>query len=379
MWNGMMGSPSRTGPCASSATMLCALAITAVLISNAVTSTTAAANVTYDSAKFGHQNPHRFVLSENDSLEGAFSKFVAHFGKSYAVDGEYERRRENFRRSIERHAMLNARETAAGGKATFGINFLSDLTTDEFRGRYLSSLPEAEVPAARAPRDLRPFVIPEGIPQFVDLRLSNPPVLGPIRDQQKCGGCWAISTVEVVETAYATAGHPPLALSAQQVISCDTMSSACTGGRPERALAYMQKEGLMLDEVYPFVSGEGTAPPCYYDARKVALTLDGAVWNFATGEADMLKAFLSNGTLSVAVNADTWGDYVEGIIQRHCDGTSPNHAVQIVGYDLRLDPPAWIVKNSWSSKWGLGGYLYIAMDRDMCLIGDGGGYYVRFG
>jgi len=39
------------------------------------------------------------------------------------------------------------------------------------------------------------------------------------------------------------------------------------------------------------------------------------------------------GPLVAGVDASTWNEYMGGIIQYHC-GTSINHAVQIVGYDL---------------------------------------------
>ncbi len=43
------------------------------------------------------------------------------------------------------------------------------------------------------------------------------------------------------------------------------------------------------------------------------------------------------GPVSVAVNALPWQYYTDGIIQHNCDNDYEklNHAVQIVGYDLR--------------------------------------------
>jgi C1A family cysteine protease len=36
-----------------------------------------------------------------------------------------------------------------------------------------------------------------------------------------------------------------------------------------------------------------------------------------------------------------------------------NHAVLLVGYDRR----SWIIKNSWGSKFGDNGYIYVSRNR----------------
>merc|ERR1711936_870337 len=66
------------------------------------------------------------------------------------------------------------------------------------------------------------------------------------------------------------------------------------------------------------------------------------------------------GPLAVAVYASGWGGYSGGVY----DGCSfdsniaLNHAVQLVGYgtDEALGD-YWIVRNSWGTGWGEGGYI----------------------
>eukprot|EP00955_Chlamydomonas_euryale_P074233 361976-Chlamydomonas_euryale.AAC.2 len=42
-------------------------------------------------------------------------------------------------------------------------------------------------------------------------------------------------------------------------------------------------------------------------------------------------------------------------------GTVTNHAMLVVGYNASAQQPYWIVRNSWGSSWGEGGYARIAM------------------
>jgi hypothetical protein len=44
-----------------------------------------------------------------------------------------------------------------------------------------------------------------------------------------------------------------------------------------------------------------------------------------------------------------------------------NHAVLAVGYDTdESGTPYWIIKNSWGDSWGLDGYFYMELGKNMC-------------
>jgi cathepsin O len=70
----------------------------------------------------------------------------------------------------------------------------------------------------------------------------------------------------------------------------------------------------------------------------------------------MMKLLVDIGPLAVAVNAQTWQNYIGGVIEYHCDGdvSSLNHAVQIVGYDLTAKIPHYIVRNTWEKTGEIG-------------------------
>lgn len=59
----------------------------------------------------------------------------------------------------------------------------------------------------------------------------------------------------------------------------------------------------------------------------------------------------------------------------HDDSQHVNHAVVAVGYGQTDDgAPYWIVRNSWSAKWGENGYFRIARGVNKCGIADCASY-----
>jgi len=60
--------------------------------------------------------------------------------------------------------------------------------------------------------------------------------------------------------------------------------------------------------------------------------------------------------------------YQSGIFADSTCGTTPSHTTNIVGWNVDTDGTEyWIMRNSWSTKWGYYGYMYVA-------ITDGVGY-----
>ncbi len=94
----------------------------------------------------------------------------------------------------------------------------------------------------------------------------------------------------------------------------------------------------------------------------------------------------SYGPAAVCLEASTWADYSYGIITSASGCTSGfmdmNHCVEVVGYAFTDNDEGndahsgddgkregyWIVKNQWSTYWGMGGYAYVAMGDNTCGI-----------
>ncbi|KAH8036542.1 hypothetical protein HPB51_001361 [Rhipicephalus microplus] len=124
---------------------------------------------------------------------------------------------------------------------------------------------------------------------------------------------------------------------------------------------------LVTESSYPFTASTGKCRSTTSDVTTelIDYTCERLVGN----EERMLDLIANVGPLATAVDATAWQDYLGGIIRYHCD-TGRNHAVQVVGYDLRGEVPHYIVRNSWGAQFGHGGYLHVAIGKNLCGIAE---------
>ena len=50
------------------------------------------------------------------------------------------------------------------------------------------------------------------------------------------------------------------------------------------------------------------------------------------------------------------------------DNSSTRHTVLVIGYGKEKGVPYWLVKNSWSSPWGIDGYVKLAWKDNICGV-----------
>ena len=88
-----------------------------------------------------------------------------------------------------------------------------------------------------------------------------------------------------------------------------------------------------------------------------------------------LKEVLTQMPVSVCLNAAAWDDYTGGVLKAGaCGGMAyddVDHCVQLVGYnDTVRGAGYWILRNSWSTSWGDGGYIYLEFDANTCGLAN---------
>ncbi|XP_076005009.1 cathepsin O [Genypterus blacodes] len=291
----------------------------------------------------------------------AFDLFIERFGRSYEDDSEESSLRHRcFQDSLKRQADLNS-FSADPKSAKYGINQFSDLSQDEFRDLYLRASADG-VPPYSGPK-------PEALPAKFDWR--DKAVVAPVQDQRSCGSCWAFSVVEAIQAAHAITSAQLLQLSVQQVLDCSYQNNGCNGGWSTVALDWLNKTRMKLvpESEYPYKAKIGICHFFSPSHEGIALR-DFTAFDYSGREEAMKSQLVQHGPLAVIVDSISWQDYLGGIIQYHCSSHQSNHAVLVVGYDATGETPYWIVQNTWGTKWGNKGYVYIKIGGNICGIAD---------
>lgn len=94
-------------------------------------------------------------------------------------------------------------------------------------------------------------------PANFDARTKWGNKIHPIRDQGRCGSCWAFGATESVSDRFAidSNGSIDVILSPQQLVDCDKGDYGCGGGYLRHAFKYLEDSGAVEDKNYPYTSG----------------------------------------------------------------------------------------------------------------------------
>lgn len=295
------------------------------------------------------------ILQLSDEYEWKqFGQFMSKFKKTYSNDGEEIVRRfrifrENLRAIILHNSNLNS-------TFTMGINQFSDLTPLEFKELYVSGM-KADV--SLGSYGCKAFSSSaSSAPSSIDWRAKG--AVTSVKDQGQCGSCWTFSATGSAEGAWAISTGKLVDLSEQQLVDCATGvsygSHGCSGGQMEGADKYLIQNGQCSLASYPYTAKDGSCKSCTPVAHFSSCS------DVKPNDQVSLKAAVAMQPVSVAIEADTryFQSYKSGILTSAECGTKLDHGVLAVGYGSENGQKYWIVKNSWGTSWGEGGYVRIA-------------------
>ena len=204
-----------------------------------------------------------------------------------------------------------------------------------------------------------------------------------VKNQGGCGSCWAFAAVGVSESIRNIYQNDPgidLDLSEQYLVSDCVYQPPymnCCGGWTDNSFQVIISSGIPDEGCLPYIDGSGCSctnncANCTYSSEgrcsdatcsdKCAdygsrLTFMGSQGSVTPWDVDAIKLYLrEKGPLAVYFGiGSSYGGYFDGDIYRCDDDDGINHAVVLVGYN---DAESyWIIKNSWGSSWGTGGYF----------------------
>jgi len=280
-----------------------------------------------------------------------FVGFVKQYNKAYSVE-EMFAKFNTFKYWVDFVRNHNA------GNHTWeaGINEFSDLMPEEFNKLYLSGLRVPETTQF----SMTDMTVEEPVANDIDWR-SRGLVTG-VKNQGSCGSCWAFSATGVMEGFHKKQSGSLPNLSEQQLVDCSGSAGnhGCQGGWPSSAITWAAKNGGSCSQgSYPYTGRDG--------ACKRGCTVAAKVSGARTGSGEnTLVSQLNNFPVSVAIDASgSFQSYRSGVFSGPCS-TQLNHAVLAVGYTGSY----FIVKNSWGTGWGSGGYIMMARGRNLCGINN---------
>lgn len=239
------------------------------------------------------------------------------------------------------------------------------------------------------------------LPDEYDARKAHPECtsIGEIRDQSKCGSCWAHSAVESMSDRICihSKGEKQTRVSALDVLSCcRSCGNGCHGGWPSAAFNYWIRHGIPSGGNYgdtktckPYF-----LPPCEDHMHKChdyqptpkckeecieeygkeyADDLSYGVKGYSlSGEKQMMKEIYENGPISVVFTVyEDFADYKSGIYQHVTGRSEGGHAVKCIGWGVENGVKYWLLVNSWNERWGENGLFRMLRGVNECGIERG--------
>jgi cathepsin L len=205
-----------------------------------------------------------------------------------------------------------------------------------------------------------------------------------VMDQRACGSCWAFAAIAAYESSYLIENGIESSASQQQALDCASPHYSCSGGWYDKVFDMLTGLGDTDSSSYPYVARKSICQR-HHPVKYLADT-----WGFVKAasvpsDKELKTALCEHGPLVVAVNSKGWETYFKsnadgtenpqwkhfpkgvfpgepskpGLSMKKLKPGDVDHAVLVVGWD----DGAWIIKNSWGSGFGDGGYIKLAFGR----------------
>jgi len=199
---------------------------------------------------------------------------------------------------------------------------------------------------------------------------------------QYCGSCWAHGSTSAVADRIKIARNaawPDVMLSVQALLNCAThVAGSCGGGEDSGVYQYMHDTGLpdatcqwYQARDFPCnASGITTCMTCPPGEPCEALTdyVNYKVGDYGpvSGEVAMMSEIYKRGPISCSLDAGPIESYTGGVFYDNSTQWSIDHTISLAGWGEGFSEqagkvvPYWILRNSWGTPWGEGGWMRIS-------------------
>jgi cathepsin C len=226
------------------------------------------------------------------------------------------------------------------------------------------------------------------IPDSFDWRnVSGTNYVSPVRDQGHCGSCYAFATMGMMEARVrvTSKNQDQSVFAPQDIVGCSRYSQGCDGGFQYLIGKYSEDFGLTAEQCDPYLAEDSK---CYNKCPAGTKRLYGTGYQYVGGfyggadERSIMEEIYLNGPVVIGFEVHSDFKHYSGGVYKYTaaiealnDPHDPhpwievNHAVLMIGWGVtETGEKYWIVKNSWSDKWGLDGYFWILRGENNCGV-----------
>lgn len=197
---------------------------------------------------------------------------------------------------------------------------------------------------------------------------------------QYCGSCWAHGTTSALSDRIKVMrkrAFPDVQLSPQVLVNCVTanQTAGCQGGDPTAAYSWILANGITDDTCMNYVAANENCTainicrncepnkPCYAvpNPKMWHITEHGQV----AGEANMMAEIYARGPIAATIAVTpALENYTSGVFIDTTGDKALDHSVSITGWGVDGSTKYWVVRNSWGTYWGEGGWARIVRGVD---------------
>ena len=185
-----------------------------------------------------------------------------------------------------------------------------------------------------------------------------------VKAQGSCGSCWAFAWVSAQEARmniFADSADWNPDLSEQFVVSCNPYGYGCNGGWTDLG-NWVRNDGICEESCFSYTANERSCSQRCSDWRESVERIHGRITDWGSVSESRLKDHIMDGPVDIGVR---WSKgiredffYYKGGVYEPVMGKwiKGGHAICACGWN---SSGKILIKNSWGTGWGSGGYGYI--------------------
>ena len=203
-----------------------------------------------------------------------------------------------------------------------------------------------------------------------------------------CGACWSFASTSALSDRIKIARNaawPDITIAPQVLLSCATENHGCNGGSSLAAYEYIYKNEITDETCSPYrARGHENGYKCSNTTLCKDCPGDGgncfvpdeynvyAIEEFArvTGEENMMQEIYQRGPIAcdIATPDLLHHNYTSGIFEDLTGDLEVTHVVSVVGFGEEDGVKYWLVRNSWGTYWGEGGFFRVVRGKNNIAI-----------